>query len=382
MSGPLHLTPDAMESLLTELDDDAFAAFVADLYERTGRDTARRGTVVTATTPDGDRERLLVWSDDRGRVGRLLGADVTVPDVDAVDTVVTRERDAAAASMIAEETGADLLDTTALHDRLLYAMDRGTCRSLCQTHFDRAVDPQRKPETDSDAVGIDGLLRPRIALAVVAVCGLLVAGAAGFPGAGQPGGDASVPGSGAGTVDPNGTAVVTPIGGGGTPVPTETVAPTETPVPAGGPVELSPCSGAGDVQELCLPPRPFDPPENQTFTPGETAVVEGTFENAYQTPIEDGLVAAETPPGWRVRVVNATQFDVVGNNYVYVGPLDPGESRNATWEIVPPETADPGQYTLTFVVNWEVPGYDGPGATDGNGFTVEKTVTYRVTEAE
>ncbi|MFB6229482.1 MAG: hypothetical protein ABEH88_13205 [Halobacteriales archaeon] len=229
MSGPLRLTPETLESLLAGREKDAFAAFVADLYERTGHETEQRANVITTTAPNGDRERLLVWTDDRTRIERLLGTDPPEVDVEDIDAVVSLGRDAATAATTAAEADADLLETTDLHDRLLYAMDRETCRDLCQAHFDRAVEPRPAPAEESESASLAGLPGGRIALAALVVCSLIVLGAAGLPGAMTPDGAATVPGE-APTADQPGSGPVTPVGGaGGTPTPTPAPPTTEIP---------------------------------------------------------------------------------------------------------------------------------------------------------
>jgi hypothetical protein len=221
MSGPLRLTSDALESLLADLDDGSFAAFVVDLYERTGYDTERHGNVVTAVAPGEAPERVLVWTDDRTRIERLLGIDPPDPDPEEINTVVCRDQDATAAAAVAETLDADRLGTGTLHDRLLYAMDRDTCRDLCQTHFDRAVEPRPAPPENSEDTPSPDLSRGGIALAGLVLCGLIAAGVAGLPGAMTPEGDVTVPDVGPGQTNPPESGPVTPVGGqGATPTPT------------------------------------------------------------------------------------------------------------------------------------------------------------------
>jgi len=389
MSGPVELTPDALESLLSERDGEAFVAFVIDVYERTGREAKREGDIVTTTAPDGDRKRLLVWTDDRTRIERLLGADQPDPDVEAVDAVVTRDRDAATASLIAERTGAELLGTDDLHDRLLYAMDREACRDLCRTHFDRAVEPRPVSADDSEGTAFGALSRPRIALVAVVACGLLVAGAVGFPGARTPDGDAFVPGNGSDAAGPLGEPV-TPVGGAPevTPTPTPTVVtPNLTPPlpPLADPAVLEPCSDpVGGLPEPCLPPRPFSANHDPSVTAGSATRINGTFGNPYDSDITGGLVGVETPPGWRLRLASGSGaiFDAVGDGYLPIGKLAPAESRNVSWELVPRDITPGGRYNVTVISEWTAPEYDGPERTDENYFRLPRNLTYRVAPAQ
>jgi hypothetical protein len=403
MSDPVRLTPDALESLLAESDDAAFAAFLADLYERTGRDTERRGAVVTTTTPDGDRERLLAWIDDRSRLGRLFGGDPAAPDVDraapdvdTADAVVTRQQDAGSAAAVAGEIDAAVLDTADLHDRLLYAMDREACRELCRDHFGREVEPCPAPEAESGRISLGALARPRVALIAVVVCGLLVAGAAGLPGSGTPGEDVFVPGNGSGTDAPTGSDPVTPVGGGAGETPTPTPSEgtpadaalpttgTPPPPPLGEAKRLEPC--LSDTREgflLCLPPRPFSADHDPDIPVGSTASsLSGTFGNPYSFDISRASLRIETPPGWESRPVTEPPFESPTRERVLVDGLAPGESGNVSWAVTPPETAEGGRYNVTLISEWRVPGYDGPESTDVNAFRVRRNYTYRVRPAE
>ena len=389
MADPVQLTPDALESLLADRDAEAFAAFVADLYRRTGAETTRESTLVTAVAPDGDRERLLVWTDDRTRIERLLGREPPAPKVEDFDAVVARDRDAPSAAAVAEEAGAGVRDTATLHDRLLYAMDREACRELCREHFEAEVEPRPAPEAEPEGTAFDALSRPRIALAAIAVCGLLVAGVAGLPGTGPSDKDAFVPGEGPGTVDPPGTGLVTPVGGepGATPTVSTPPPTTGTPPLPGESVLLEPCyrDDTGPlVRRICLPPRPFSADRDPDAVAGTGTLFNGTFGNPYDAEIRRALVGIETPRDWRTRVLANATFDAVGQGYVPIGTLGPEESRTLSWVVTPPESADGGRYNVTVVSEWAVPGYDGPDppdddtATDGSYFRVRRNYTFRV----
>jgi len=411
MSDPVRLTPGALESLLAGLDGDGVASFVADLYGRAGRATEREGNVVTVVTPGGERERVLVWSDDRDRLGRLLGGDPDVPDVDDVDAVVTRRQDDPAAATIAEKAGARLVDAADLHDRLLYAVDREVCRELCREHFDAEVDPRPAPEDSSGGIVPGTLSRRRVLLAAVALCGLFVVAAAGLPGSGLPG-DALGPGGPAETLTPVDAGDVTPVGGSGdTSTPTASVTPgtpvtpedpvTRTPPlpptgePDGGgtpvPLELSPCGdrvGSG-APCIALPPRPFDSTHPGTVPVGSSVRINGTFGNPYESNLTRALVGIEVPRGWKIQALSGATFDAVGQGYLPLGELAPGESRNVSWAVTVPESTEGGRYNVTVVSEWEVPGYESPdfpdnASTDPSGdyFRVRKNYTYRVRPAE
>jgi hypothetical protein len=396
MADPVQLTPDALESLLADRDAEAFAAFVADLYRRTGAETTREGTLVTAVAPDGDRERLLVWTDDRTRIERLLGREPPAPKVENIDAIVAYDRDAPSAAAIAEEAGAGVRDTATLHDRLLYAMDREACRELCREHFEAEVEPRPAPEAESEGTAFDALSRPRIALVAIAVCGLLVAGVAGLPGTGPSDRDAFVPGEGPGTVDPPGTGLVTPIGGEPGATPTVSTPPPTTGTPPfplpGELVLLEPCyrDDTGSlVRRICLPPRPFSADRDPDAVAGARTLFNGTFGNPYDAEIRRALVGIETPRDWRTRVLANATFDAVGQGYVPIGTLGPEESRTISWVVTPPESAGGGRYNVTVISEWAVPGYESPNfvdnaSTDASGdyFRVRKNYTYRVRPIE
>jgi hypothetical protein len=336
MSDPLRLTPDALESLLAERDADAVAAFVADLYARTGRDATREGRVVTTTGRNGNDERLLVWTDDRGRIGRLLDGDTPDPDVGAVDAVVTTRRDAAAGALVA----ADLLRTDDIHDRLLYAMDRDACRELCREHFGRAVDPQPAPEGGSGGITLGGLSRPRLALAAVIVCGLLVAGAAGLPGGGSPDEVPFVPDNGTTTPGTPESGPVTPVGGGPVDTPTETRA--ETPRPTVW------------TPTVPAPPLPTDRMPVPPLTPDELAP---TITSATAIDLEDGdgVVGDGDLVAVRASVTDnasgVARADAFPDALGVEGPLpmtdtDDDEVYNTTFRVDADQASGDGDYAI------------------------------------
>jgi hypothetical protein len=330
MSDPLQLTPGALESLLADRDADAVAAFVADLYEQTGRNGRREGRVVTVPGRNGDGERLLVWTDDRGRIERLFGGDPPAPDVDAVDAVVITRREAGEARAIVTDLDADLLDVDDLHDRLLYAMDRDSCRDLCREHFDRPVDPKPAPGDGSGGIGVGSLSRPRLALAAVVVCGLLVAGAAGLPDGGAPDGIPLVPGNGTATPGTPESGLLTPVGGsGGSPTPTPTP-PSPTPTPT---------------------------PSSPTPTPTPPPTVPPTITNATAIDLEDG--DGVVSDGDRVEVTAAVTDDGSGveradafpDSFGVAGPLpmtdaDGDGVYDTTFRVEADRASPDGSYTI------------------------------------
>lgn len=232
MSDSSTLTPETLESLLRDLDQDAFVAFVADLWAAGGWETERTGPVL-ATARGGETKRILVWTDDRNRIERLLGVETTEPDVDAIDAVVTRRRDESSARTIAETLDARVIDADGLHDRLLYAIGRERARGLCRTHFGSTVEPRPARDSDREEGVIEDLFRPRTVLVAVLALTLLAAVAVGL--SGQSGTDGALPDSGSPLAGDSGTPMITPVGAGEltaaspTPEATRTGAGTETP---------------------------------------------------------------------------------------------------------------------------------------------------------
>jgi hypothetical protein len=211
MSGSSSLTPDALESLLGDLDEERFVAFVDGLWSRGGWTTDREGATL-AVRRGGETSRLLVWTDDRSRIERLLDGDPDGPDAGAIDAVVTRRRDAASARRIAEAHDADVIDTDGLYDRLLYAIDRGAARELCGTYFGDDVEPRPPSDPGPDGRTIAGTVSPRTFLVAAALLALVAAVGVGL--SGQPPGETD-PAPETPAVDGGDTPVITPAGGGG-----------------------------------------------------------------------------------------------------------------------------------------------------------------------
>jgi hypothetical protein len=331
---PTPLTPDALESLLCGLDHEAFVAFVADLRERCGRAVDREGSLLTVTRDDGDRERLLVRTDGRSRLARLRDADPETPDADAIDAVVTRDRDAGTAAAVAEDIGARVVDTAAIHDRLLYAIDRESARALCGAWFDRPVDLRPAPgtaEASADGASPGGVSAPGALLVGIALLGLIVAGAAGLPAG--PLGDAPDP---AATPGITATVASADDAGGATPGGEST--------PAGDDPGTPPPPDDGDPG----PPVARDCPEcpslltfeeAPTVTADATTTVTATLSNPYPFALSNVTVELEAPAGdWIVNPAEGTTARRLG----------PGESRSVAWTVAAPPDAG-GNHTLTAV---------------------------------
>ena len=146
-------TPGALESLLADAGHETFISFVADLLAREGRDVRREGPVIVAEGPDGHRDRVLVWTDERNAIGRLLGSGRSRSDPGPVDAVVARDRDRTSTAAIAESHDAEVIDTDELHDRLLYSIDREACLDLCREHVGVAVVPVAVTPADGTRLG-------------------------------------------------------------------------------------------------------------------------------------------------------------------------------------------------------------------------------------
>jgi hypothetical protein len=318
------LTPATLESLLGDVDHGEFVDFVADLQGQRGWAVDREGSVLTVTSDGGERERLLVWTDDRSRIEQLLDAEPTGPTTGEIDAVVTRERDAETAYKIADGRGAAVIDTAAIHDLLLYAIDRADCRKLCETHFGRAVDPRPGPDPGTTAEASGGVFSSRVFVIGIVLLGLVVAGAAGLP-------------AGPFEQAPDGTSGVVP--GGTTTGTAPPERPEATPAPAGGSGD-GPGAGMPDLGDCPDCPDLLAFGETATVTANTTTTINGTLHNAYEFELTDLAVELDAPgENWSVTPIEGTS----------VGTLDPGESRSVTWNLtVPPGTG--GNYTVTAMV--------------------------------
>jgi len=328
------LTPAALESLLGGVDHGSFVAFVSDLRERCGWAVDRDGSVLTVTREGGERERLLVWTDDRSRPERLLDAEPATPATAGVDAVVTRERDAETARQVADDLKAEVIDTAAIHDRLLYAVERADCRDLCESHFGRPVDPRPGPDPGTTTGPSTGVPSSRAFVAGAVLLVVVVAGAAALP-AGPFG---NAPDGVAGDV-PGGNADTGPVGANTTAdasVAHHTPTPTATPEDAGddrgaGTPDLRNCSDCPDLLAF---------EETAAVTANTTATINGTLHNTYAVELSDVAVELDTPgENWSVTPVEGTAIEALG----------PGESRSVAWNVTVPPGAG-GNYTVTAVV--------------------------------
>lgn len=322
MSGQLDLTPGTLESLLSDLDREAFVSFVADIYDREGWTVSREGPVLGVTRPNGDRQRILVWTDERSLTGRLVG-DPVEPPADRIDAVMSRGGDADSARAIASRVGADSIDTGDLHERLLYAVDREDCRRLCREHLNRSVEPTPPPTAASkaDGVTLTDLARPGAFLVPVVAVTLLVIVVAGVPGSGPtvgPGADQVTP------VGPGADQIMPVIGGEHTP----------SPVPSVAVGEIAPEKPSGTDDRIRLSIR-----EGPTRTgPGSTITVTSSLQYDEEVSIASHRTTL-VPPGsdWTVERRNET--------------ASPDGAKRSTWNVTVPDAAE-GRYDLTVITHY------------------------------
>lgn len=194
------------ETWLRSLDGDAFAAFVADLYDARERGVRARGdgAVVLA---DG---RVLAPVAAAWRLGSPRVPD----DADAVVAASPSPR----LRRAADRRGLTLLGPSDLRDLALYGVDRGDAERLFSEYFDRSpvVAPTRADRSEgSDGDRTDGFEDAAVAsVAAVVLAGLVVAAMLGpfGPGVAPAADDAARSGSGPLVVGASRPAVV---GGGG-----------------------------------------------------------------------------------------------------------------------------------------------------------------------
>jgi hypothetical protein len=375
-----RLTPDTLESLLIDLNHEGLIRFIVDLYERSGRETERRGDLIITTTPEGSDQRLLIWTDNRNRIERFFSTATTEADVDEIDAVVSRDHDAATAISIAKRADADLIETADLHRRLLYAMSRDECRALCQTHFDRSVEARPVPDDDPEAATLSVLSQPWIALLGVAICGLIVAGVVGVP-AVMSDGTPSIPEAGSSVTEPTVDNPVRPVSGGDTVTPTPTD--DDTMASYSGAKELEPCPDDEKATAFCTPSRPINVSHRSNiFAGSNTGSLYVTFENPYEFNMVNMSLRIEAPPDWQSQVASGSVFRESTRGLLLADEVIPNESGSIAWIVTPPESASGGRYSVTIVSEWEAPRYDGPERTNKNRFRVHRNVTYRVRPAE
>lgn len=142
-----QVSPEQFARALQDLDGPAFAALVADLWERTGWETDLDGQQVVATRR-GETRRL--HAVPPRRFASLRGLPSAAGDVDAL---VVPHRTTAAGGSTDEAFDGELLDATDLRERALYALDDSARESFFQRHFGRpANDPSWQEATSLDAV--------------------------------------------------------------------------------------------------------------------------------------------------------------------------------------------------------------------------------------
>jgi hypothetical protein len=163
-----------VEAHLRRLDDEACAAFVADLWAARGYETTRDGTQVTASRSDNS---LTI------RVGGGSG-----------DIVIARGRRGQAVE------GARVIDAEGLAERLWYAVDRSVAHDLCERHLGGSPGTLRLPLGTRLQRRV-GRVRPGTISAVVVVVVVAVALVA-LGGAGP---------TGEGATPANATATATPV---------------------------------------------------------------------------------------------------------------------------------------------------------------------------
>lgn len=132
--------PDAetFARYLRRLDDEAFTAFVAALWDARGWAVTREDGLLRVS--DGATVRLLAPVAG----GRFRGTP-SVPDDGRVDAVVTAALEPDDAASLAADRGADLLDARDVHRMLRYALDPDVAASLCATHLGARPEEMRPP---------------------------------------------------------------------------------------------------------------------------------------------------------------------------------------------------------------------------------------------
>ncbi len=132
------VSPSTFASRLGELDQAAFAGFVAALWAARGFETAIDGRVVRASGPDGREEVLWVTASS----GWLPRRRAEPPE--EVDAVVTNRRRARRW----DGESSRVVTADALREMLLYAIDRSVGDELCQRFLDCAI---THPASERDA---------------------------------------------------------------------------------------------------------------------------------------------------------------------------------------------------------------------------------------
>ncbi len=154
----LDLTRPAFASLLADLDGDSLAQFVANLWEETGHTTIVDGCDVVLDPGAPAERRLRVYPDDRTVLERVLNR-TTIPETTEPDALVFGYR----GPKDQPDGRPAIIDVDDIYQRLMFGVDRSTCRDLCRTHFDRSVEPAPSPGTRGVEEGIwPTILRSRL----------------------------------------------------------------------------------------------------------------------------------------------------------------------------------------------------------------------------
>jgi hypothetical protein len=169
MSAP---TEDEFVSLLAGVDREAFARFLAALWTARGRPaTVENGRVVVEGGPT-----LRPHAPRRRLPARLTARGI---DPGSADAVVTTDPDVAA---LLADRGVAVVGPAALHQALLYDVDRAAANRIGREHLGRPFDVDPPPTVGERVRTVADRLAPVVlALAVLAAAGagltLLVTGA-------------------------------------------------------------------------------------------------------------------------------------------------------------------------------------------------------------
>ena len=156
-----------VEAHLRQLDAEACAAFVADLWAARGYETRREGTVVTATRDDETLRIAVGNADDGQRVDVLvsLGGDQTAPP------------------------GGRVVDAAGLAERVWYAVDRSIARELCERHLGAPPAALRPPLRTRLSQRLPTAPEPRVSIVTVVAVAVVALAMAGAPQGGGTAGD-------------------------------------------------------------------------------------------------------------------------------------------------------------------------------------------------
>lgn len=225
-------TVESFADRLRSLDDEAFASFVADLRRNAGWGASTDGATVTATRqePTAETRRIRALADDRSLLTRYRDRPADLPSLGDVDELV-------AAYDLPEGEAPDVRVTgpAELYRELFYAVDRETCRAICERYFGQVLEPLGPSERGRDPrrrqlERVVGRVREnRRSFAALAATVLLLFAAVTVGALGSGGGPVVQPGGG--TVPDGNEPDVTPVGGGDSGGPTSATPTGSTPSP-------------------------------------------------------------------------------------------------------------------------------------------------------